>query len=237
MVKRKGFTLIELLVVISIIALLIGILLPALGAARRAARQMQNSTQVRGIHSGMVLYAQSNKSYFPGLDDNGAAIPGEEAPAERLAELLDGDYFTGELMIAPVDVKTTWTTGDVETRNFSYGLIQIGLGATEGPGRVEWRDTVNTEAVMITDRAIGSGGSVTRSYWTSPSGSEVDWRGSVGWNDNHITFESNHVMEFTKYGGDTTEDDNLFTDDPDVTDGGNAFMVYENETTAAITDR
>ena len=65
MKNRKGFTLIELLVVIAIIALLIGILLPALGKARAAARQIKCSTQVRGIHQGMVLFAQNNGDRYP----------------------------------------------------------------------------------------------------------------------------------------------------------------------------
>ncbi|MEQ9455565.1 MAG: DUF1559 domain-containing protein [Phycisphaeraceae bacterium] len=60
-----GFTLIELLVVISIIALLIGILLPALGAARNSARVMQSSANQRSIGQAMHIYATGNKGEFP----------------------------------------------------------------------------------------------------------------------------------------------------------------------------
>ena len=60
-----GFTLIELLVVISIIALLIGILLPALGEARRSARQIQDVANLAEHGKGTAAYVAEQKGRMP----------------------------------------------------------------------------------------------------------------------------------------------------------------------------
>jgi prepilin-type N-terminal cleavage/methylation domain-containing protein len=66
--RREGaFTLIELLVVIAIIALLIGILLPAIGRARTSAQDLRCLAQVRSMGQAMNFYAGDYKDWYPVL--------------------------------------------------------------------------------------------------------------------------------------------------------------------------
>jgi len=64
-IHRRGFTLIELLVVIAIIALLIGLLLPALGKARKSARITISLSNIRQIAAAGATYQTDQKGLLP----------------------------------------------------------------------------------------------------------------------------------------------------------------------------
>jgi prepilin-type N-terminal cleavage/methylation domain-containing protein len=79
---RKGFTLIELLVVVSIIALLIAILLPALGKAKSKASAVVCSSRIKGLGMATATYLTEYENTFP---INGLIMPKNGLPDEYSA--------------------------------------------------------------------------------------------------------------------------------------------------------
>ena len=71
---RHGFTLIELLVVIAVIALLIGILLPALGKARREAWKAVSLANIRSLGQAGAMYQSDNAQALP-IVPTGVPVP------------------------------------------------------------------------------------------------------------------------------------------------------------------
>jgi len=62
---RRGFTLVELLVVVAVIALLIGVLLPALSGARESSRRVASAGNLRQLALMKNLYAEDYSDWFP----------------------------------------------------------------------------------------------------------------------------------------------------------------------------
>ena len=94
-----GFTLIELLVAIAIIALLISILLPSLGAARRTARALICSNNQRQIGVAFNTYASTSKEWLPGSPTtSGADAIGKNGTVKFNGVSVQGWDWMGPLL-------------------------------------------------------------------------------------------------------------------------------------------
>ncbi|XAL98303.1 prepilin-type N-terminal cleavage/methylation domain-containing protein [Phycisphaeraceae bacterium D3-23] len=244
--RRHAFTLIELLVVISIIALLIAILLPALGAARRSAAKMKNSVSLRSLHQAQSTYAVDNNGYYTGLFPDGSVKTTIDLENEfgtgtgsfffqngtsvlpRFAILADGDYVAYEHIVSTQDTdREAWDGNTTFThRNLSYAALDISVAGSSS--RQAWRNDGDSRTPIFSDRSTSiAPTNIGSSLWDSDQ-----WEGGVTWNDGHATFEPEPVVGTTSLGGETIEDDNLIdeaTSDNGESPGSHVRMIKFNE--------
>src|SRR4051794_13285465 len=88
--EAKGFTLIEVLVTIGILVVLLGILIPVVSRARRAATQTQCASNLHQIATGCVLRAQMDGGFSP-LAGTVVLPPGTDAAGSVPAALGDSE--------------------------------------------------------------------------------------------------------------------------------------------------
>ncbi len=140
--SRSAFTLVELLVVIAIIGVLVALLLPAVQAAREAARRSECSNNIRQIVLGLANYENARRVFPPGrMGSDCSDYSSQGAPAPTSGPFMKSDQqrpaTSGFVMILPqIEQQSVY-----DQIGFEGGAISpsnCGLGAS-GAG---WTDLI-----------------------------------------------------------------------------------------------
>ncbi len=203
MIQKRAFTLIELLVVVSIIALLVGILLPALSAAREAAQDSQCKANMRSGGQAMVMYVTEDVSGY--IPENSIAVRWDKA----LNRFLNADRkagFGGDYMRCP-----SIQPDAIRTFGANYNNTNLWAGAPINEIRSMRLDNIDPRTFIYADawnRVWGAleapANGTPNATWTATSGhtlyDQQGWVPTIDWDGDGIT-DSSVTQPSGPYGG------------------------------------
>ncbi|MCR9199315.1 MAG: DUF1559 domain-containing protein [Planctomycetaceae bacterium] len=172
--RRCGFTLIELLVVISIIAVLMSLILPAVQNARAAARRTQCLNRMRNVSTALLSSATAHNGHFPGVVGHNGAVP--TCWSREILPHLDQQAVYDRLRtgtVPEVRIEAYLCPDDIAnatpTRGLSY-VVNVGVGLLT-PGCNVPPPAVHFDSVVIDE---GDDGGYVASLVTHPENDSWD---------------------------------------------------------------
>lgn len=184
--SRRAFTLIELLVVVSIIAMLIAILLPALGKARLSAQRTACLSNMRQLETAHWVYINDHKSQMLGTSHGGN-------PDSSWLETLR-DYDDQLLLKSPLDTSPHFDTPIARVyRQASYALnFNLSPDNAGGIGKI---DAVPRPSAVVHFVLMAFEGDNAASDHVHPNA----WFSAI---TNQIPGKASNEIEIHSHGGD-----------------------------------